>query len=82
MLVFVDEAGDAGISGKPGQTSHFVVAVVIFDDNDQAGKADRRIDLIRYEHGLPQKFEFRFHDRRPDVRSYFLQQLLPYAWFT
>jgi hypothetical protein len=81
MLAFVDEAGDAGMSGKPGQTPYFVVALVFFEDNDQAEKADHRIGLIRHELGLPESFEFRFHDCRPNVRSYFLQQLLPYAWF-
>ena len=81
MLVFFDEAGDPGISGKPGQTSHFVVAVVLFEDNDQAEKADQRIDLIRHELRLHERFEFKFHDCRPEVRTYFLQQLLPYSWF-
>jgi hypothetical protein len=81
MLVFVDEAGDAGVSGKSGQTPYFVVALALFEDNDQAEKADRRIDLIRHELSLPEGFEFRFHNTRPDVRSYFLQQLLPYTWF-
>lgn len=81
MLVFVDEAGDAGMSGKPGQTPCFAVALILFEDNDQAEKADRRIDLIRHELGLREDFEFRFHDCRRDVRTYFLQQLLPYAWF-
>jgi hypothetical protein len=29
MLAFFDEAGDASMSGKPGQTPHFVVALVL-----------------------------------------------------
>lgn len=81
VLVFVDEAGDAGISGKAGQTPYFVVAIVLFEDNDQAEKADRRIELIRHELRLPSGFEFHFHSCRPEVRSYFLQQLIPYNWF-
>ncbi|MBI4490642.1 MAG: DUF3800 domain-containing protein [Deltaproteobacteria bacterium] len=81
MLVFVDESGDAGFTGKSGQTPYFVVAVVLFEDNDQAEKADKRIDLVRHELRLPETFEFRFHSCRPDIRSYFLQQMLPYSWF-
>jgi len=36
----VDEAGDAGITGKPGQTPYFVVAVVNFEENDQTGNPE------------------------------------------
>ena len=81
MLVFVDEAGDAGMSGKSGQTAHFVVILALFEDNDQAEKADCRIDLIRHELRLREDFEFRFHNCHPHIRSYFLQQMLPYTWF-
>lgn len=42
MLVFVDESGDAGITGKEGPTAFFVVALVLFEDHDQAERADRR----------------------------------------
>ena len=81
MLVFVDESGDPGMSGKSGQTPYLAVTLVLFEENDQAEKADRRIDLVRHELGLGEVFEFRFHNSRPEVRSYFLQQLLPYTWF-
>jgi hypothetical protein len=81
MLVFVDEAGDAGISGKEGQTSHFVVSLVLFEDHDQAEATDRRIDLIREELRFPPTFEFKFHSCQPKVRTYFLQEVLPYNWF-
>jgi hypothetical protein len=53
MLVFVDESGDAGMAGKVGQTPFFIVALVLFEDHDEAEKVDRRIDLIRAELKLP-----------------------------
>ena len=31
MLVFVDESGDTGTSGKEGQSKYFVVTLVRFD---------------------------------------------------
>ena len=58
-----------------------MVGLVLFDDHDQAENADRRINLLRPELGLAQEFEFGFHRCRPDVRQYFLTQMLPYRWF-
>src|SRR5438046_2749875 len=69
------------MSRRGGATDHFVVGLVLFEDNDQAEHADRRIDLLRPELGLPADFEFRFHECRHGVRTHFLQQLLPYTWF-
>jgi hypothetical protein len=78
MLVFVDRWK----SGKEGQTSHFVVSLVLFEDHDQAEAAtDRRIDLIRKELHFPPTFEFKFHSCQPKVRKYFVQEILPYNWF-
>ena len=81
MLVFVDESGDPGMSGRGGATEHFVVGLVLFEDHDQAENADRRINLLRPELGLAPGFEFGFHRCRPDVRRHFLTQMLPYRWF-
>lgn len=36
MLVFIDESGDPGFKLGRGSTSHFVVAMVIFDKNEDA----------------------------------------------
>jgi Protein of unknown function (DUF3800) len=81
VLVFFDEAGDAGMAGKVGQSPVFLVAIVLFEDHDVAEKADARIGLIRHELGLTPDHEFKFHSSRPAVRSYFLEQMLPYSWF-
>jgi hypothetical protein len=81
VLVFFDEAGDAGMAGKEGQSPFFLVVVVLFEDHDAAVKADARIGLIRHELRLTPDHEFKFHNSRPDVRRYFLKQLLPYSWF-
>ena len=81
MLVFFDEAGDAGMAGKVGQSPIFLVVVVLFEDHDVAEKADIRIGLIRHELGLIPDHEFKFHSSRPDIRRYFLKQMLPYSWF-
>ena len=36
MLIFIDESGDPGFKLGRGSTSHFVVAMVIFDKNEDA----------------------------------------------
>ncbi|MDP2952974.1 MAG: DUF3800 domain-containing protein [Chloroflexota bacterium] len=37
MLVFVDESGDPGLKLEQGSSTHFVVALVIFEDHDETG---------------------------------------------
>jgi hypothetical protein len=81
MLVFVDESGDAGMTGKEGQTPFFAVALVLFEEHDQAERADRRIDSLRGELRLPDSFEFRFHHSKPFVREAFLTRMMAYTWF-
>jgi len=66
MLVFVDEAGDPGLKLEQGSSPYFVVALVIFADNDEAEAADARITLLRREMRLDPRFEFRFNKCRRD----------------
>ncbi len=80
MLVFVDESGDTGMSGKPGQSDHFVVALVRCEDDDEGARADARIDELRLELRLHARFEFHFHSTKPDLRQRFLEATLPFDW--
>ncbi|MDI6791789.1 MAG: DUF3800 domain-containing protein [bacterium] len=81
MLVFVDESGDPGVVEKDGSSEYFVVTLVIFEDNDEAEDADRKIDLIRKELSLPTNFEFHFYNNHPKIRKYFLEKLCGYNFF-
>lgn len=77
MLVFVDESGDPGLKLEQGSSTHFVVALVIFEDHDEAQAADDRIGLLRRELRLDPRYEFRFNKCRRGVREQFLKALAP-----
>lgn len=81
MLVFVDESGDPGLKISQGSSPYFVVALVIFEDHDDADAADRRIDLLRHEMRLSPQFEFKFNACRFDFRTRFLGAVAPYEFF-
>ncbi len=80
MLVFVDESGDTGVSGKPGQSDYFVVTLVLFENDDEAARVDTRIDQLRQELRLHSRFEFHFHGTKSDFRRRFLEAVLPFDW--
>ena len=61
MLMFIDESGDPGLKVGSGSSKYFIVALVAFEDHDEALAADDRIDLLRREIGLSEKFEFHFN---------------------
>ena len=58
--MFVDESGDPGLKIESGSSRYFVVAMVIFDDHEEADAADRRIGLLRRGMRIDPRFEFRF----------------------
>jgi len=81
LLVFVDESGDPGLKIGQGSSRHFVVVLVIFEDNDEAQAADDRIALLRREMRLEPRFEFRFNKCRKNFREQFLRAAAPYQFF-
>lgn len=78
MLIFIDESGDTGRKLGEGSTSFFVVSLVVFDDLEQAQACDQRIDLLRKELGLDNKFEFHFKKNRDEIREAFLEAVSRY----
>ena len=78
MLVFIDESGDPGLKIGAGSSKYFIVALVAFEDHDEALAADDRISLLRKEQGLPDNFEFHFNKMKPPYRRRFLEVLEPY----
>jgi len=81
MLVFIDESGDTGLKVKKGSSRYFVVALVTFEDNEEAIGCDQRIQLLKRELRLPKVFEFKFRKLRKDQRIKFLEAVLPYSFF-
>ena len=81
MLAFVDESGDPGLKLEQGSSRHFVVALVIFDDHEEAEAADERINLLRREMRLEPYFKFRFNKCRRNFREQFFRAVTPYQFF-
>ncbi len=72
MLIFVDDSGDPGFKIVRGSTSHFVICLVIFDDDLESEDTALRIKKLRRELNLSDEFEFKFNKCRKDFRCQFL----------
>ena len=81
MLIFIDESGDTGLEINKGATKYFIIAMVLFAENEEALSCDQRIGLLRKELNLGQGFEFHFHGNSNRVREAFLKAVLPYQFF-
>ncbi len=81
MLVFVDESGDTGLKLDSGSSKFFTVALVAFDDHEDALACDQRIQLLKKEIGWPVDQEFHFKRNSNRVRTAFLQAVSPYHFF-
>lgn len=69
MLVLIDESGDPGFKLVRGSSSHFVVAMVIFDDYTEAERASAAIADLRAR--LRLKTEFKFSKSSDGVKNAF-----------
>jgi len=82
MLVFFDEPGDSGFKFGQGSSPLLVVAMVVFEDHDDAQAADDRIALLRREMNKGSDFEFHFVQSSHDVRRAFLEAVAPYPFLS
>jgi len=73
MWVFVDESGDPGFKFGRGSTSHFVVALVIFDKPGHIEQTDQVIARLKSRLGLRTTFEFKFNRLKRQWRIDFLR---------
>lgn len=68
MLCFIDESGDPGMKVGQGSSRFLTVAIVLFQDKDEANKCDAEIDELRKSLSLKSNFEFHFvhcsHNKR------------------
>lgn len=75
MLVFIDDSGDPGFKLNKGSTSHFIIAMVIFDDELEAEKTAVAIKELKREIGLNDNAEFRFFKTCQDYRVKFFKKV-------
>lgn len=78
MLVLIDESGDPGFKLTRGSSSHFVVAMVIFDDFSEAERTGAAIDDLRVR--LCLKTEFKFANSHRHVRDAFFDCVCAYRF--
>ena len=81
MLVFIDESGDSGLKIEAGSSRFFTVALVVFEDYEEANACDKRIELLAKEIGWDSVSEFHFKKNSDTVRKAFLQAVAPYQFF-
>ena len=81
MLVFLDEAGDTGFKFDTGSSKYFTIALIIFNDHEEAEKCDQRIELLKWELGKNPWFEFHYAKSSNDIKSAFFNAVSPYGFF-
>ena len=75
MLVFIDESGDPGFKILRGSSPHFVIALVVFDEDLHAEEAALKIKKLRKSLGKPYSFEFKFNKCNRKLRTAFLSEI-------
>ncbi|MBU1118638.1 DUF3800 domain-containing protein [Patescibacteria group bacterium] len=81
MLVFIDESGDSGMNQKQGSSKFFTVALVVFEDKEEAIACDRSIDELKRKLDWRQNSEFHFKVNSNKVREMFLRSIAKYNFF-
>ncbi|MEI6534533.1 MAG: DUF3800 domain-containing protein [Verrucomicrobiaceae bacterium] len=76
--MFIDESGDPGFKLGKGSSELFVLALVAFDDTEQADQTRKAIDQVSRQLRLPT--EFKFSKSRPEVKDAFFTSLKPFRF--
>lgn len=75
MLIFIDESGDTGFKVQKGSSVHFVISLVIFDDDLDAEETAVKIKRFKKSLNKSEKFEFKFNKCNKDLRTKFLNEV-------
>ena len=81
MLLFIDESGDPGLKLGRGSSALFCVALIIFEENEDAAAADLAIADLRSRLRLHENYEFRFNNSSRAMREDFLIAAASYNFF-
>ena len=77
-MVFIDDSGDPGFKLDKGSTTHFVIALVIFNDELEAEKTAVAIKELRRQLKFPDEVEFKFNKSRRVVKTAFLRTVVKF----
>lgn len=72
MLIFIDDSGDPGFRIEKGSSTHFVIAMVIFNDPLEAEKTSVAIKDLRRKLKVSDLFEFKFNKTNRKFRYAFM----------
>ena len=72
-LVFIDESGDAGLTGST--SSRFIMAAVIVINEDDAPAICKKIHEFKKVNGLSEQYEIKFSKTRKDIIKALLRDL-------
>lgn len=75
MIIFIDESGDPGFKTSRGSSPHFVIAMVVFDDDLEAEEVALKIKRLRQSLKKSDKFEFKFNKCNKELRLAFLEEI-------
>ena len=75
MIIFINESGDPGFKTQKGSSLHFVIALIIFDDELDAEETALKIKKLRKKLGKSNQFEFKFNKCNRKLRESFLHQI-------
>ena len=75
MLVFIDESGDVGFKIGKGSSNSFVMALIIFDSEEDAYDTALKIKNLHKRLNKTSKFEFKFNKCDKRLRLAFLNEV-------
>jgi hypothetical protein len=73
VLAFIDESGDLGFRIDQGASQHFVLAMIIFENKEEAIKAEDIIKKLLVDTKV--KPEFKFNKTRADIKDTFFMAI-------
>lgn len=76
MQVYVDESGDPGLKEKAGTSRNFVIAAIIFSDDDAARACRARIRSLHQQLGWHPRQEFKFNKCDRETRHRLFETVL------
>ncbi len=80
MHVFIDDSGDPGFKISKGSTSHFVIAMVIFDDELEIEKTAVAIKELKRKLKFSDYEEFKFFKTYSGAKIKFFKTINPFKF--
>jgi hypothetical protein len=75
MFIYIDESGDTGLKIKTGSSLFFVLAMIIFKNEEDKLLSIDLISKIKNKINKPQNFEFHFYKNNTKIRESFLSAI-------